>query len=113
MRIESKLTWSLWIACWKVGTEAFCGWLFGSVDGGSWIAEVVIAQTDGLWTWRRLGGDLQNRLGLGLPAQRKKRCEARGLRIEMANGNERIAMAGSPARSQFFRGFKWALAFSQ
>lgn len=99
VRMESKLTWSLWIACWKVGTEAFCRSLFGSVDGGSWIAEVVIAQTEVLWNWRRHSGDWQNQLGLGLPAQKKERYEARGLRIEMANGNARIAMAGSFARS--------------
>lgn len=63
------------MACWKVGTEPFCGSEFGSVDECCGAAEVLIAEKAVPAKRRRTPRELQKRLGHGLPAPRKEKRE--------------------------------------
>lgn len=95
------MTWSRWIACWNVGTEAFRGSLLGSVDECCGAAEVLIAETEVLVKWRWLK---PRQLGFGLADERNKdRRAAWGFRTEMTKGSARIVIAASLARLRLQR----------
>lgn len=91
-----KKTWRRWMACWKVGIEAF--WWVCEVGSETWVsAEVAMAA---VVKRRRIGGRWRWKMGVGLKEKRRERWGLWGLRIEVTNDKDRIAMR--PNSNLFF-----------